>query len=227
MMKPSRAQAAGKLLPAARIILSCCALAALGACGPPAATADAAPKGQSLVPQASPQSAAPQASPPPQASPTAAPNLCHGRTSPLPKPTGFVNDYAKVIDAATEKRLETKLTELKKSSGVEFAVVTVETTGGCNVFEYSLDLARAWGVGPKTGQPGGGLLLLVAVKDRTWWVQVSRQLEADLPDEVVKEFGERMAGRFRRGEFGPGIEGCVADHITRLAGRGRAKAAGD
>lgn len=30
-------------------------------------------------------------------------------TSPLPAPTGFVNDYTGLIDAATKQQLETKL----------------------------------------------------------------------------------------------------------------------
>ena len=33
--------------------------------------------------------------------------------SPLPAPTGFVNDYVGVIDAATKQRLEQKLKEFK------------------------------------------------------------------------------------------------------------------
>jgi hypothetical protein len=221
MMKSSRASRPGT------VILSA-ALAALSACGPPAPTPDAARTQQSLAPQsAAPQTPPTQASPRPPAAPADEPNLCPGRRSPLPKPADFVNDYAKVVDEATEARLETRLAELKQSSGVEFAVVTVETTGGRDIFEYSLDVACGWGIGPKAGAPGGGLLLLVAVKDRNWRVQVSRQLEADLPAEVVKEFGDRMTQSFRRGEFGPGVETCVGDHIERLAGRGRAKAAGD
>ena len=37
-------------------------------------------------------------------------------TSPLPAPTGFVNDYLGVIDQATKQQLETKLKELSDST---------------------------------------------------------------------------------------------------------------
>jgi uncharacterized protein len=189
-------------------VLLLAAFAALAcACRPSAATQNAAATQQSLAPQ-------PRQSQQPQQSPR--PNLCAGQKSPLPAPKGFVTDLAKVIDAEAEARLEARLSELKKSSGVEFAVVTVETTAGRDIFDYSLDVACGWHVGPGEAEAGGGLLLLVATKDRKWWVQVSRSLEAALPDDAVKEIGDGMAEQFRRGAFGGGITAAVEEHIARL-----------
>src|SRR5437660_8718022 len=65
--------------------------------------------------------------------------------SPLPAPTGYVNDYANVIDQQTKSRLETVLTNLKQRADIEIAVVTVSTTNGEDVFDYSLAVARGWG----------------------------------------------------------------------------------
>ena len=193
------------------ILLASTALLALCACRASVATQDAAAPQKNLAP--------PQTQQRQQPSPPGKPDLCKGRHSPLPAPAGFVNDFAGVIDGETEARLESRLSELEDSSGVEFAVATVETTAGRDIFDYSLDVACGWGVGPPAGGRGGGLLLLAAVKDRKWRVQVGRSLEAELPDEVVKGFGDRMAESFKRGEYGPGIEGCVEDHIERLAGK--------
>src|ERR1043166_8224250 len=50
--------------------------------------------------------------------------LAQAAQSPLPAPTGYVNDYADVIDSATKQRLETILTNLKEQQNIEFAVVT-------------------------------------------------------------------------------------------------------
>jgi uncharacterized membrane protein YgcG len=147
------------------------------------------------------------------------PNLCKGQKSLLPPPTGFVNDFAKVVDARTKQQLEDKLAALKKTSGIEFAVVTVETTGERDIFDYSIDVACGWGVGPALDRQGGGLLLLVAIKDRKWRVQVSRGLEADLPDYMVKEIGDIVVPSFRRGDYGAGILGCVDHYIARLVER--------
>ena len=62
--------------------------------------------------------------------------------SPLPAPTGYVNDYANVIDSQTKARLETVLTNLKQRQDIEIAVVTVPTTNGEEIFDYSLAVAR-------------------------------------------------------------------------------------
>lgn len=106
--------------------------------------------------------------------------------SPLPDPTGFVNDYAKVLDEATKKRLEARLDSLKKKSEIEFAVVTVETTGERSSFDYTMAVARGWGIGSKA-PGGGGLILLVAVKDRKWELRWSRRLQALLEKGMVEE----------------------------------------
>src|SRR6267378_1452719 len=55
--------------------------------------------------------------------------------SPLPPPTGYVNDYANVIDPQTKARLETILTNLKQRANIEIAVVTVPTTNGEDIFD--------------------------------------------------------------------------------------------
>ncbi|HYE66619.1 MAG TPA: TPM domain-containing protein [Pyrinomonadaceae bacterium] len=139
--------------------------------------------------------------------------------SPLPPPTGFVNDYAGVIDPATKQRLETILTNLRERTRIEMALVTVKTTGDQDIFDYSLAVARGWGIGPPAGEEGGGVLLLLASDDRRWRIQVSRSLEADLPDEVVGRIGAGMAPALREGRYGEAVNRCVDDLVRRLAER--------
>src|SRR4051812_5929380 len=67
--------------------------------------------------------------------------------SPLPKPQGYVNDYANVIDPATRQQMEEILTRLDQQQKIEFSVVTVPTTGGRDIFDYSLAVMRGWGIG--------------------------------------------------------------------------------
>lgn len=133
--------------------------------------------------------------------------------SPLPDPTGLVNDYAKVLDEATKKRLEATLDSLKKKSEIEFAVVTVETTGEVSSFDYTMAVARGWGIGSKA-QDGGGLILLVAVKDRKWEFRWSRSLQAVLGKGMVEELERRMTGPFRQGKYAEGISSGVEAVIT-------------
>jgi uncharacterized protein len=137
--------------------------------------------------------------------------------SPLPKPTGYVNDYAGVVDGATKERLETTLGNLDRQQQIQFSVVTVDTTGGQDIFDYSLAVARGWGIGSKDAQKPS-LLLLVAIKDRKYFTQVSRHLEGDLPDGLVGQIQrEQLVPAFRAGQYGQGIADTVDAYITTVA----------
>ena len=150
----------------------------------------------------------PSQTPSPAASPAAA-------EGPLPAPVGFVNDYAKVIDYETRQRLEERLSRLRERGKVEFAVATVETTGGRDIFDYSLAVARGWRIGSK--ETGDGLLLLLAVKDRKWHIQLSRSLESVLTKEDLTRAGTSAQPLYREGKHGEGIFKCVEDLIATLA----------
>jgi uncharacterized protein len=136
-------------------------------------------------------------------------------TSRFPTPAGLVNDFANVLDAESKTRLDALLTKLKTNSNIEFAVVTVETTKGEPIADYSIALAREWGVGPKAGE-GGGIVFLMAIKDRQWRLQVSRSLEKDLPDDVCKKLGDQSVPLYKKGDFAGGIEKYVISIIRRL-----------
>jgi uncharacterized protein len=143
----------------------------------------------------------------------------HAQTtrSPLPAPDGYVNDYAGVIDPTTKGRLETILTNLKSVADIEIAVVTVRTTGGQDIFDYSLAVARGWGVGSKEGEQNG-LLLLVAINDRKYFTQVSTRLEGDLPDGLVGQIQRaRLVPQFRQGNYSQGIADTVETYVATLA----------
>src|SRR5437660_5597093 len=139
--------------------------------------------------------------------------------SPLPKPTRYVNDYAAVIDSATKDRLEITLGNLDREQQIQFAVVTVNTTGGQDIFDYSLAVARGWGIGSKdTSKPS--LLLLVAIKDRKYFTQVSRHLEGDLPDGLVGQIQrEQLVAAFRAAQYGKGLSDTVNAYISIVAAK--------
>lgn len=135
--------------------------------------------------------------------------------SPLPAPTGYVNDYANVIDAPTKARMERWLTNLKERADIEFAVVTVPTTGGQDIFNYSLAVARGWGIGSSESEKKG-LLLLIAIQDRKYQTQVSRHLEGDLPDGLVGEIGRRLREPFRANNYSKGVSDAVQTFIATI-----------
>ena len=137
--------------------------------------------------------------------------------TPLPQPTGYVNDYAGVVDKATKDRLETTLGNLDRQQQIQFAVVTIDTTGGQDIFDYSLAVAREWGIGSKDTKKAS-LLLLVAIKDRKYFTQVSRHLEGDLPDGLVGQIQrEQLVPAFKAEQYGQGLADTIDTYIATVA----------
>ncbi|MGI8898369.1 MAG: TPM domain-containing protein [Pyrinomonadaceae bacterium] len=136
---------------------------------------------------------------------------------PLPEPFTPVVDYANVIDPDTRRRLEAIYRNLKQRADIEFAVVAVPTTGDRDIFEYSLDIARGWGIGSKEGEKNG-FLLVVAVNDRKYFTQVSDHLEGDLLDGIVGQIQrERLVPQFRRENYSQGIYDTIQAYVATLA----------
>jgi len=132
---------------------------------------------------------------------TAAHTRAQTTESPLPPPTGYVNDYVGVVDRAVKTELESTLSNLDREQKIQFAVAVVDTTGGQESFDYSLAVARGWQIGSKdTNKPS--LLLLVAVKDRKAFTQVSRHLEGDIPDGLAGQIQREYLVPAVRAEIG-------------------------
>ena len=51
----------------------------------------------------------------------------------FPQPTGFVNDFAAVIDAKTKGQLSALCTEVDSKTNAQIAVVTVQTLDGSSI----------------------------------------------------------------------------------------------
>ncbi|HMQ04125.1 MAG TPA: TPM domain-containing protein [Pyrinomonadaceae bacterium] len=140
-------------------------------------------------------------------------------TSPLPAPTGPVNDYVGVIDESTKTRLNKRLIEFRDSSGVEIAVAIVNTTGERPIFDYSLAVARGWGIGSKEDD-NPSALLFVAIDDRKYFTQVSKDLEDELPDGMVGSLQrQHLVPEFRNGNFAKGISDTIEAYIRTYEAR--------
>ncbi|HKP47139.1 MAG TPA: TPM domain-containing protein, partial [Pyrinomonadaceae bacterium] len=134
---------------------------------------------------------------------------------PLPSPFNPIVDNAHVIDAATRQKLESIYLNLKERADIEFAVLTVDTTGDQDIFDYSLAVYRGWGIGSKTND---GFLLLVAVQDRKYYTQVGYHLEGDLNDGLVGEIQrQRLVPQFKKGNYSQGIYYTVETYVATLA----------
>lgn len=132
-------------------------------------------------------------------------------------PTKYVTDSANVIDQSSRNQLEATLTALKQRDKIDFAVVTVGSTGDQSARDYSLALARERSNQIKNENNIAGLLLLVAVEDRNWHIQVTRNLEDELTSDVLTKLSPPMTDSFRQKAYGEGILKYVNAVISKLA----------
>ena len=100
------------------------------------------------------------------------------------RPYNFVTDIAGIIDSSYENRLNQYLKELEQKTTAQFAVLTIGSLEGADIENFSLTVARKWGLGQK-GKDNGALFL-IAYMDRKWRVEVGYGLEdLLLPDGLL------------------------------------------
>lgn len=138
-------------------------------------------------------------------------------TSPIPLPSPFtpIVDNANVIDPETEKKLGAIYLNLKERANIEFAVATVDTTGGQVIDDYALAVYRGWGIGSKEND---GFLLLLAIQDRKYYTEVGYHLEGDLNDGLVGQIQRQyLVPKLKEGNYSQGIYDTVQAYVATLA----------
>jgi uncharacterized protein len=134
-----------------------------------------------------------------------------------PELTQTVNDFTGQVDAASTRQMDMLIRSLQQATGDAVVVAVIDTYKPyASIDEYAVKMFENHGRG--IGQRGrdNGLLLLVAVKDRTARIEVGYELEQFITDGFSGEtIRQTMAPDFRRGDYGAGL---VAG-VTRIVGR--------
>ncbi len=139
----------------------------------------------------------------------------------LQQPTGMVNDYANIIDDSVQAQIEQKLRDFKAKTNppVEIAVVTIKTTNDRPIFDYSLAIARTWKIGTKDDD-NPSALLLIAVDDKKYFTQVSKDLEDELPDGIVGQLQRTfLVPAFKQANYTKGVNDTVDAYIRTIEQR--------
>jgi uncharacterized protein len=119
------------------------------------------------------------------------------------KPTGYVNDFAGVIDADSAQAILSLCEQIDHETKAQIAVVTIHSTDGADIESYAAELYKAWGIGPKSDNRG--VLILLAVDDRHYRIEVGYGLEPILPDGKVGGFGREAVPLLRENQYGPAL----------------------
>lgn len=130
-------------------------------------------------------------------------------------------DYSGVLDAATKQSIEKKIIDLRDQTKppIELAVAIVDTTGDRDIFDYSLAVARGWGVGAKEDD-NPGALLFIAVKDRKYFTQISKDLEDELPDGLAGQLQRQyLVPSLKQGNYNKGVSDTIDAYIRTIKTR--------
>lgn len=113
------------------------------------------------------------------------------KASKIVKPTEefYVNDYANILSSETEKYIMDKSVALNKVDGTQIVVVTVPNLDGNSLEDYAYDLFKEFKIGDK--EKDNGLLLLLALEERKFRVEVGNGLEGILPDGKTGRFQDQ------------------------------------
>ncbi len=110
--------------------------------------------------------------------------------------TSFPDFTAPVVDAAdaltpdTETAVSDQLTAFREAGGPQIAVAVVRTTGNRSIEDYSIDLARQWGVGD--AERDDGVVVVVALDDRELRIEVGSGVEGDLTDVTAARIVDQV-----------------------------------
>ena len=129
------------------------------------------------------------------------------------KPQGYVNDFAGVLNDKTKADLNELGRQLNEKAKAQFAVVTINSTDGEDIFDYSVALYQKWGIGPK--KTDHGVLILLAVKDRKYYINVGYGLEPILPDGKVGGFGREAVPYLKAGDYN-GAVNLLASRVAQV-----------
>jgi uncharacterized protein len=141
--------------------------------------------------------------------------ICFGQGE-LPMPRKYVEDYVDAINDGDEKLLNGILQELEQKTGVQYIVLTVRTTGGVAIEQFSIELAEKW----QLGQAGkdNGMLFTIAILDRKWRFEVGYGLEGFLTDAYCGRVGrEVLLPYLRKNQYSRGIFESNAQVVNRIA----------
>ena len=135
----------------------------------------------------------------------------------IPEPS-IILDLADVLNKARENGIKKAIEFHESKTGNEIAILTVESLEGEILEDYSLRVARTWGVGKK--DQDNGVLILVAMQERKIRIEVGYGLEQMLSDDLAGSIiYYHMTYWFKRGEYGRGIMEGANTVIKALEGR--------
>jgi len=131
------------------------------------------------------------------------------------KPTGYVNDFSSTLDAASKQTLEDYCANLERVTGVQMAIVLVNTLDDEPVEDVANRLYREWGIGQKGKDEG--ILILLAIKDRKSRAEIGYGIEPIINDGAAGGILRRIRPILQQGNYGGALLAAAEQMGTIIA----------
>jgi uncharacterized membrane protein YgcG len=123
----------------------------------------------------------------------------------VPKLEGLVTDKTQEqVLASKRAQVEQALNDLQDRDGIQLFALFVDTTDNQNVADYTREVGQVNSLG------NGDVLMVVALKDRTYFVQVDPSLSDRITSAEVQQIGtSNIEPRLRAGDYAGAITGTA------------------
>ena len=135
----------------------------------------------------------------------------------IPQPA-IIQDLAEVLGEARKNGIRKAIDFHENKTGNEIAILTIDSLEGEILENYSLRVARSWGIGKK--DKDNGVLILIAMQERKIRIEVGYGLERTLTNNIAGSIiDNHMTYWFKRGDHSRGIMEGANAVIKVLEGR--------
>jgi hypothetical protein len=135
---------------------------------------------------------------------------------PLDRP---IVDQTKTLSNEDVSRISNLINAERQKKSFQIGVLMIPTLGSDDSLEeYSLKVARQWGIGDK--KKSNGVLLLIAKNDRKMRIEVGNGMEGLLTDARASQIiRNTITPKFRSGDYTGGVEAGVKRIIDAAEGK--------
>jgi uncharacterized protein len=134
-----------------------------------------------------------------------------------PKPIGFVNDFEGILSNREEKKLNKLLSDFENKTQIEIAILTINNsmTTIDSFDNYTLQLARNWGIGKKG--LNNGILIGFSSSFKKIRIQNASGIQKILSDEATKTIIDNFfIPSFKKGKYYEGFDIGTQEIIKKL-----------
>ena len=101
----------------------------------------------------------------------------------------FVLDQAQVLKKNEAALLLADIQKIEAKTTSQIAIYIFDSLEGKDISSLAVEVGRAWGVGQATSD--NGIIILVAINNRKWFISTGYGVEGSIPDALAKRIGER------------------------------------